>query len=123
MGQRKRIQLGAMRFRVRSQALLSGLGIWRCRELWCRSKTWLESTLLGLWHRLAATALIGPLAWEPPYAASAALKSTHTHTPVPWWPGGLELVIVTAVCVSLTFGWPWQILYDGGTAKTKQTKL
>ena len=26
------------------------------------------------WCRLAAIALIGPLAWEPPYAASAALK-------------------------------------------------
>jgi len=24
------------------------------------------------WHRLAATAPIGPLAWEPPYAAGAA---------------------------------------------------
>ena len=30
--------------------------------------------LLWLWCRLAATALIGPLAWEPPYAASVALK-------------------------------------------------
>ena len=30
--------------------------------------------LLWLWHRLAATALIQPLAWEPPYAAGAALK-------------------------------------------------
>ena len=30
--------------------------------------------LLWLWHRLAAVALIRPLAWEPPYAADAALK-------------------------------------------------
>ena len=29
---------------------------------------------LWLWHRLAATALVGPLAWEPPYAGGAALK-------------------------------------------------
>ena len=29
---------------------------------------------LWLWCRLAAIALIGPLAWEPPYAAGAALK-------------------------------------------------
>ena len=29
---------------------------------------------LLLWRRPAATAPIGPLAWEPPYAASAALK-------------------------------------------------
>jgi len=28
-----------------------------------------------LWHRLATTALIRPLAWEPTYATSAALKS------------------------------------------------
>ena len=32
-------------------------------------------TLLWLWHRPAAVALIGPLAWEPPNAAGAALKS------------------------------------------------
>jgi len=30
--------------------------------------------LLWLWHRLAATALIQALAWEPPYAAGATLK-------------------------------------------------
>ena len=30
--------------------------------------------LLWLWHRLAAVAAIRPLAWEPPYAAGAALK-------------------------------------------------
>ena len=30
--------------------------------------------LLWLWHRLAPTALIGPLAWEPPYAAGGAVK-------------------------------------------------
>ena len=29
---------------------------------------------LWLWHRLAAAAPIRPLAWEPPYAAGAALK-------------------------------------------------
>ena len=29
--------------------------------------------LLWLWPRLAAAAPIQPLAWEPPYAASAAL--------------------------------------------------
>ena len=30
--------------------------------------------MLWLWCRPAATALIGPLAWDPPYAAGAALK-------------------------------------------------
>ena len=32
-----------MRLRVRSLALLLGLRIWRCRELWCGSQTWLRS--------------------------------------------------------------------------------
>ena len=33
-----------------------------------------DLALLSLWHRPAATVLIGPLAWEPPYAAGAAVK-------------------------------------------------
>ena len=37
----------------------------------CRSQMW-------LWRRPAAIAPIQPLAWEPPYATSAALKK-HTH--------------------------------------------
>ena len=31
-----------------------------------------DPVLLWLWRRLAATAPIGPLAWEPPYAVGAA---------------------------------------------------
>ena len=34
----------------------------------------LDPELLWLWSRLAATALIGPLAWEPPYTAEVALE-------------------------------------------------
>ena len=33
-----------------------------------------DPELLWLWHRWAATAPVEPLAWEPPYAAGAALK-------------------------------------------------
>ena len=33
-----------------------------------------DPVLLWLWCRLAAVALIRPLAWEPPYAVGAALK-------------------------------------------------
>ena len=33
-----------------------------------------DPALLWLWCRLAATAPIGPLAWEPPYAVDTALK-------------------------------------------------
>ena len=48
-----------MRLWVRSLALLSGLRIRRCHDLW---------------RRPAATAPIRPLAWEPPYAVGTALK-------------------------------------------------
>ena len=37
-------------------------------------KCGLDPTLLWLWRRLAATVPIRPLAWELPYAMSAALK-------------------------------------------------
>ena len=43
VAQRKRIQLVSMRMWVRSLAPLSVLGIWCCRELWCRSQMWLWS--------------------------------------------------------------------------------
>ena len=33
-----------------------------------------DPALLWLWSRLVATAPIKPLAWEPPYAAAAALE-------------------------------------------------
>ena len=34
----------------------------------------LDPELMYLWHRPAARALIGPLAWEPPYAVGVAPK-------------------------------------------------
>ena len=40
----------------------------------CRHSS--DPALLWLWCRPAATALTEPLAWEPPYAAGAALKMT-----------------------------------------------
>ena len=36
-------------------------------------KCGLDLVLLWLWHRLVASAPIGPLAWEPPCAMDAAL--------------------------------------------------
>ena len=54
-------------------AALSGLRIQHCHELWCKSQTrGLDPKLL--WRRPETTALIGPLAWEPPYANGVALK-------------------------------------------------
>ena len=36
--------------------------------------------LVLLWHRLAAAALIGPLAWKHPYTAHAPPASPHAQT-------------------------------------------
>ena len=57
MAQQKRIQIGTMRLQVQSLASLKDL------------------VLPWLWHRLATLASISPLAWEPPRARGAALKS------------------------------------------------
>ena len=43
-------------------------------QVTCAARIWLA--LLWLWCRPAATALIRPLAWEPPNAAGAALEKT-----------------------------------------------
>ena len=75
----KWIRLGTMRLWVPSLALLSGLRIWHCCELWFRSQTLLGSSVVWLWCGSAATALIRPLAWEPPYAVCEALKGRKTH--------------------------------------------
>ena len=64
-----------MRLQVRFQALLSGLRIQHCCELWYRSQMWLRSgVLLWLWCRPTAIGPIGPLAWEPPYAEVSVLE-------------------------------------------------
>ena len=72
--QQKQIRLVSMRMQVQSLALLSGSRIQCCRELWCRLQMWPGSVLLWPWRRPAAVALIGPLAWEPPYAMGVAVK-------------------------------------------------
>ena len=72
----KWIRLVSTRMQVGSLASLSGLGIRHCHELWYIDRRCSSAlTLLWLRCRPAAVALIWPLAWELPYAASAALKS------------------------------------------------
>ena len=39
-----------------------------------------DPALRWRWHRQVATAPIGPLAWEPPYAAGAAQEIATTTT-------------------------------------------
>ena len=76
-----------MGLRVQSLAFLSELRIWRCRELWCSHRCSSDPALLWLWCRLAATAPIRPLAWEPPYAAGSgprkAKRQKQNKTKVP----------------------------------------
>ena len=64
VAQRKWIWLASMRTQIWTLALLSGVG-WRLSS---------DLTLLWLWCRPAAAALIGPLVWEPLCATGAALK-------------------------------------------------
>ena len=61
-----------MGLRVHSLALLGGLRIWHCHELWSRLQTQLRSCVA-----VALTALIWPLAWEPPYGTGAAQEKAE----------------------------------------------
>ena len=88
-----RTSLASMRICVQPLASLSGLRIQHCHKLRCRWQMWLGSlvaaavgrcsldhTLLWLWHRLAAAALIQPLAWDLLQAACVALKRKQNKT-------------------------------------------
>ena len=57
---------------------IPGLTQWvkDCLELWCKSQTQLGSCIAVAVASLAAVAPIRPLAWEPLYAAGAALEKT-----------------------------------------------
>ena len=49
-------------------------------------KCGLDLSLLWLWGRLAATAPIRPLAWEPPYSVGAALIIQQTKNLIKEYP-------------------------------------
>ena len=69
MPQQKQIRLVSMRMRVRSLASLSRSGSGIAMSCGVGHRHVSDPTLLWLWYRLAAVALIRPLAWEAPYAA------------------------------------------------------
>ena len=75
VAQQKQIRLGTMRLHVRSLALLNGLRIWHCCELWCRLQMRLgyDIAVSGVGRRLQ---LWFDSAWEPPYAVGTALEKT-----------------------------------------------
>ena len=68
-----------MRMQVQSLASLSGLRIQHCCGCGVGRRRSSDVALLWLWGRLVATAPIGPLDWEPPYATGAALEK-HSKT-------------------------------------------
>ena len=76
-----------MRMWVQSLASLRGLRSSVATSCGVGRRCGSDPVLLWLCRKLATTALIGPLAWEPPYATSEALKSKNktkqnkTHTP------------------------------------------
>ena len=79
-----RTQPVSMRLWVRSLASLSGSRIWYCHDLWCRSQMQqLRSCVAVAVQRLAAADLIGPQAWELPYATSVALKKAKKKNWIP----------------------------------------
>ena len=63
-----------MRMRVRSLAYSVGWGSGVAVNCGVGRRCGSDPTLLGLWCRPAAVALIGSLAWELPHAAVVALK-------------------------------------------------
>ena len=77
VAQWKRIWLVSMRTQVWSLASLSRVRIQHCHELCVDLRYGSDSTLLWLWHRPEAAALIGPPAWETPCA-----KGTYKGIPI-----------------------------------------
>ena len=62
-----------MRMQVRSLALLSGLRMQHCRELWCRSQTWLGSGI--------AVALVQAGGYSSDWTASLGTSTYHGCSP------------------------------------------
>ena len=51
----------------------------------------LDPVLLWPWCRLVATATIGPLAWEPPYAMGVAVEKAKRQKKNSGWPPWLHI--------------------------------
>ena len=74
-----------MRTWVLSLASLSGLKIWPCHELRCKSQMWLKSA-----------ALIWPLAWKLAYPAGVAIKKKKKNCIIQWF------LVYSQSCATIT---------------------
>ena len=74
MAQQKRIRLETMRLQLDPWPCSVGRGSGFAVSCGVGHRRGLDLALLWLWHRLAATAPVRPLVWEPPHAMGVALK-------------------------------------------------
>ena len=90
----------------------------------------LDPTLLWLWHRLAATASIRPLAWEPPYTLGVALKRQKKKSlspliihfsPYGWQPDvSIQRFLSIEVRIKSVIEWYYLALWHGILAICKK---
>ena len=95
VAQWKRIQLETMKFRVRSLAVVSGLNIQCCHELWYRSQMWLRSHV--------AVAMVLWLLFH--FCFALFLFDTYSFLFVDKIPNGLISNIKTNLGSSFVFQW------------------
>ena len=81
--------------------------------MWCSSKMRLRSGIAMPCHRLATTALIQPLAWELPYAASAAIKCKRKKKSSVLWPEPSPIASLSLTFFFFFVFWPhpWHMSY------------
>ena len=103
MAQQKRILTRNNEVAVRFLASLSGLRIWHCRELWCRSQTQLRSRVAVAVVEASSCSSDWTPAWEPLYATDMALK-TQKKKKKTWGPPGKEEIIQTPVKLVTAIG-------------------
>ena len=87
-----------MRLRVQSPASFSGLQIWHCHELWCRSQSWLRSCIaVAVAQASSCSSNLTPNLGtsichrcSPKKEKKKKLKSWKTRG-IPWRLGGLRI--------------------------------
>ena len=87
--------------RVRSLASLLGQGSGFAVSCCVGHRHCLDLVLLWLWHRLAATVPIQPLAWKLQYALGTALKSNKKNKNTFFFKEKMHIVIISEIKLSI----------------------